>query len=81
MRASVWRFEEFAKYDPPVNYDDDAFWCGGMTTQNTANKGKCGICGDDYRDSKPRSQEDGGTYGRGIIVRNYTRGQVWRNCL
>jgi len=44
MRASLWRFEEFEYLNPPVMYDDDAFWCGGYVTQHQTNGGKCGLC-------------------------------------
>ena len=33
------------------------------------NKGRCGVCGDPWDAPGPRSQEGGGTYGRGVIVR------------
>jgi hypothetical protein len=36
----------------------------------------CGICGDPYDEPDPREHEAGGTYGLGIIVRNFTRGQL-----
>lgn len=35
------------------------------------NGGKCGLCGDDYRDEKPRPHENGGSYGLGVIVSLY----------
>ncbi|CAL8124312.1 unnamed protein product [Orchesella dallaii] len=76
MRASIWRFPEFNYANPPVNYDDDAFWCGSMQTLYNQNGGKCGVCGDNWADPPPRSQEDGGKFGKSIIVRNYTSGQT-----
>lgn len=33
------------------------------------NKGRCGPCGDDYRDPQPRANENGGLYGTGTIVK------------
>ena len=33
------------------------------------NKGRCGVCGDPWDAPGPRSQEGGGTFGRGVIVR------------
>ncbi|ODM99330.1 hypothetical protein Ocin01_07356 [Orchesella cincta] len=45
MRASVWRFPEFEHLNPPVNYDDDAFWCGSMSTLYSQNGGKWGVRG------------------------------------
>lgn len=44
--------------------------------QWNTNKGKCGLCGDDYRDKTPRSHELGGKYGTGVIVSSYTKGSV-----
>ncbi|PRD27424.1 UNVERIFIED_CONTAM: hypothetical protein NCL1_35386 [Trichonephila clavipes] len=44
--------------------------------QSIINRGKCGVCGDPYHLSQPRPNEAGGKYGLGIIVRNYTMGQV-----
>lgn len=38
--------------------------------------GKCGLCGDSYGDATPRAHENGGVYGNGIIVRNYTAGET-----
>ena len=40
------------------------------------NKGKCGVCGDNWADSQPRPHEGGGRYGQGVIGRRYTTGQV-----
>jgi len=40
------------------------------------NGGKCGICGDNYADPKPRDHENGGMFANGIIVRRYAPGQV-----
>ena len=39
------------------------------------NNGKCGICGDAWDLPEPRPNEDGGIYGKGIIVRTYKAGQ------
>lgn len=35
-----------------------------------------GPCGDDYADKRPRENENGGRFGRGIIARTYKPGQV-----
>lgn len=43
------------------------FYC--QQTQHNVNKGKCGVCGDNYADRQPRANENGGTYGIGTIVR------------
>lgn len=44
-----------------------------LTTQAqwSINGGKCGLCGDDFRNSRPRSNEYGGRFGEGIVVANY----------
>ena len=40
------------------------------------NGGKCGLCGDPVTDPEPRAHEDGGKWGKGIIVAQYFSGQV-----
>lgn len=40
------------------------------------NGGQCGICGDPYHLEEPRPHEAGGLYGKGIIGRHYSVGQV-----
>ena len=40
------------------------------------NGGKCGVCGDNWADPQPRENEAGGTYATGLIVANYSMGQV-----
>lgn len=47
-----------------------------MQVQYGQNNGLCGPCGDDYSDPQPRNNENTGFYGRGIILRNYTAGQI-----
>lgn len=42
--------------------------------QWSLNGGKCGLCGDNYRDSRPREHENGGFYGQGVIVKTYKAG-------
>jgi len=74
-RSSIFRFPEFQRFGPPANYDDNQLNCGGYANQHYNNGGKCGICGDPYQDSVPRANEDGGKYGRGIIVRKYKKGE------
>jgi hypothetical protein len=41
------------------------FW---FQTQWDENGGKCGECGDNYATQRPRPNENGGTYGTGIVV-------------
>ncbi|CAG7728556.1 unnamed protein product [Allacma fusca] len=76
-RSSIWRFPEFASYNPPSNYNDNELFCGGYSVQYEQNKGRCGICGDPWNEPEPRDNEDGGKFGRGIIVANYKSGQIF----
>ena len=46
------------------------------SVQFNQNKGKCGVCGDNWTDKHPRPHEAGGRYGNGVIGRRYTTGQV-----
>jgi hypothetical protein len=41
------------------------FW---FQTQWDENGGNCGECGDNYALNRPRPNENGGTFGKGIIV-------------
>lgn len=66
-RSSRWRTNSSA----PINYDDNQLYCGGITRQWNYNKGKCGLCGDDYQDPVPRDNELNGKYGEGVIVKKY----------
>ncbi|KAL1506376.1 hypothetical protein ABEB36_005750 [Hypothenemus hampei] len=74
-RASRWRLDE-ANYGIPHNYEDNQFFCGGYSVQYEINEGKCGPCGDDWRDEVPRSNENGGIYGNGVIVATYISGSI-----
>ncbi|KAF7267309.1 hypothetical protein GWI33_019431 [Rhynchophorus ferrugineus] len=71
-RASLWRID----WRQPSNYEDNEFFCGGTHVQYVLNGGKCGPCGDNWSDPVPRSNENGGTYGNGLIFVNYTAGEV-----
>ncbi|CAF0969077.1 unnamed protein product [Brachionus calyciflorus] len=70
-RSSAWR--ENPVSFPYVYYDNQMF-CGGFETQWKKNKGRCGICGEDW--SKPRLFEKGGELYRGISVRTYNQGET-----
>jgi len=72
QRSSLWRDSRFPHAER--NYDDAALWCGG-TTQEYYPK-NCGFCGDPASESKPRANENGGTYGKGTIGGRYKKGQV-----
>ncbi|XP_068084183.1 uncharacterized protein [Anabrus simplex] len=71
-RGSLWRFG----HNTPVNYQDNEQFCGGWAVQWEQNDGKCGECGDDYALPRPRSQENGGIFGKGIISAVYKKGAV-----
>lgn len=70
-RNSMWRLG----YSNPTNYNDNEVFCGGFGVQFLRNKGKCGVCGDNWADDQPRPHEGGGRYGQGVIGRRYTTGQ------
>ncbi|KAK0095715.1 hypothetical protein PV326_007588 [Microctonus aethiopoides] len=70
-RGSAWR----KGFNTPTNYDDNGNYCGGHTVQHSKNGGKCGVCGDNYALKQPRPYENGGLYGTGTIVKEYTVGQ------
>ncbi|XP_023217681.1 uncharacterized protein LOC111620074 [Centruroides sculpturatus] len=72
-RSSMWR----AGFQAPVNYNDNELFCGGIEKLWSQNHGNCGICGDPWDVPPPRPNEDGGLYGRGIIVRKYKMGQTF----
>ncbi|XP_012254771.2 uncharacterized protein LOC105685357 [Athalia rosae] len=69
-RGSMWR----KGYPTPINYNDNANYCGGYAKQWMTNDGKCGVCGDDYSSKRPRDNENTGKYGTGIVVASYRRG-------
>ena len=67
--ASFWN-------DVVPNYDDNQLYCGGLGPQ-IGNDYKCGVCGDNYADARPRANELGGKYGSsGIIPRTYSTGGI-----
>ncbi|OXA56335.1 uncharacterized protein LOC110848803 [Folsomia candida] len=74
-RSSIWRRVEYEELHPPINYNDNELFCGGFIIQYEHNDGKCGECGDSFNSTKPRENEHGGFYGKGIITKTYTRGQ------
>ena len=78
-RGTIWRYLDnplIEKYQNEIvyNWNDMANNCGG-TGEQTLAKGKCGPCGDAFKDSQPRQHEIGGTYGKGIIVAEYKSGE------
>ncbi|XP_048249980.1 platelet glycoprotein Ib alpha chain-like [Haliotis rufescens] len=72
-RSSAWRVSLDYFH---VNYNDNANYCGGRSTQHDINNGSCGLCGDDFRTSRPRDNERGGFYSTGNIVAQYASGGV-----
>ena len=80
-RGSVWRVKDTNPLVIPyadlveANYDDHGNNCGGATYLSE-NGGKCGLCGDPVGNKEPRLHEDGGKYGKGIIVGQYQAGQT-----
>ncbi|KAF4527205.1 hypothetical protein B566_EDAN006132 [Ephemera danica] len=46
-----------------------------ISKQRDLHDGKCGECGDEYGLPRPRSNENGGKYGKGIITQLYKAGQ------
>lgn len=75
-RSSLWRL---GFPGAPVNYNDNSLFCGGFGKQyNSVNKGRCGECGDEWSLPRPRSQEEGGPYYKGIIGQRYKAGSLVR---
>lgn len=68
-RSAMWRFN----YTTRKNINDNSLFCGGYK-RYIENKKRCGICGESW--DSDRDYDGGGRYATGIIVRNYTIGQV-----
>ncbi|XP_023247650.1 uncharacterized protein LOC111643703 [Copidosoma floridanum] len=66
-RSSAWR----KGFNVTKNFSDNELFCGGFAVQYEKNKGNCGPCGDDWSKPRPRDNENGGTYGQGVIVSRY----------
>ncbi|XP_043286017.1 uncharacterized protein [Venturia canescens] len=67
-RSSAWR----RGFNVSTNFNDAGNYCGGFGVQyNKQNKGRCGVCGDDFSLPQPRANENGGKFGKGIIVKTY----------
>jgi len=81
-RPSIRCHPQFDHLNPqPWNYNDNEANCGGRWVQHDVNGGKCGECGDDISLPRPRPNEGGGIFDRGIIVDDYRIGQVGSNIL
>lgn len=72
-RSSAWR----KGFKTEANYNDNELFCGGQAVQHQKNGGKCGICGDEWSLPQPRPNENGGRYGKGVIVKQYNAGAVF----
>lgn len=74
-RSSLWRFSQFADMYPPVNYDDNQLYCGGLHQKDNPGR-QCGVCGDPISQKRPRDNEYGGRFYKGIITAEYKSGDV-----
>ena len=80
-RSSLWRLSNDDAVIPfqnkiVPNYQDHELFCGGFAKQ-VENGYKCGVCGDNYADARPRANELGGKYGsHSIIPRTYSSGEL-----
>ncbi|KAH9375709.1 hypothetical protein HPB48_020836 [Haemaphysalis longicornis] len=63
-------------YDTPPNFEDSELFCGGIKAQWEDNGGKCGVCGDNYAQPRPRRHETGSMYARNVTVRRYAPGAL-----
>ncbi|KAL4220883.1 hypothetical protein ACF0H5_019149 [Mactra antiquata] len=70
-RSTMWRFG----FDNPRNYNDNQLFCGGFSVQYGENGGKCGICGDNYKDTVRENEAPDGKYANGVIVAKYDVGE------
>ncbi|ERL94517.1 hypothetical protein D910_11794 [Dendroctonus ponderosae] len=64
MGFSKWRTYFTYRLDKddetiPYCYDDNQLYCASLTVQYGTNDDKCGVFGDDYKNSIPRSNENG----------------------
>jgi len=73
-RSSVWRVPQFAHLNPPTNWNDNEIWCGAAHQTDIPGT-NCGPCGDPVGAGRPRPNELGGSWDRGIITATYNAGQ------
>ena len=60
---------------PLQNWNHNALYCGGFASQfNSVNRGRCGLCGDDFSGSQDHMA--GGKFATGTVARSYTAGQM-----
>lgn len=74
-RSSLWRFAQYSHLEPPVNYDDNQMYCGGVHQRDEPGR-QCGVCGDPLHQQRPRDNEVGGKFYRGILTAKYKSGDV-----
>ncbi|CAL8139160.1 unnamed protein product [Orchesella dallaii] len=74
-RSSVWRLPEFLSQNPPINYNDNELFCGGIHQELDPGT-NCGVCGDPLSQATPRDNEINGRLYKGIITGKYSAGQV-----
>ena len=59
----------------PINTDATNVFCGGISVQhNAVNRGRCGICGDEYS-AAVKPHQAGGLYATGTLAASYRPGQ------
>lgn len=61
-------------FNTPINNDDNGLNCGHIQNHPHSRKINCGVCGDPKSLRRPRPNEHGGTYGLGVIGREYNQG-------
>ncbi len=73
-RSTLWRDPRWAEFSPPQEIEDDGVYCGRV--MQPMPPVECGVCGDPWNLAVPRPHETGGRFANGVIVANYTQGQV-----
>ena len=74
VRQSMWYAKKSCGV--PANYNHRWLWCGGKAAMfNAVNKGRCGICGDEFS-AAVKHHQAGGKYATGILAASYKPGQL-----
>jgi len=74
VRQSMWYSKK--ECGVPANYNHRWLWCGGKAKMfNDINKGRCGICGDEFS-AAVKDHQAGGKFATGIIAASYQSGQL-----
>lgn len=74
-RSSLWRMDAYKHLNPPANYDDNQLFCGGIHQRDIPGR-SCGVCGDPVHERRPRANEIGGRFYKGIITEQYESGEI-----